>query len=109
MNWTRVFPVFSIAFSLIYVPAFIMNWPLFTYVPRTREFHWFLFQPATAVTPGMYYYGWLMTAALGAIVIALPALALPERLIRRMMPMVWIIPLALLIYVGYELRGYFFR
>ncbi|HXQ49789.1 MAG TPA: hypothetical protein VN802_01740 [Stellaceae bacterium] len=97
MRWMRALPVFSIAFPLLYLPAMYFNLPVFTYVPKTHEFHAFLFQPAGKLGPGMFYYGWLVTAGIAAAAIALAAAYAPEKAIQRIpASLVWIAPLAVI-------------
>ena len=41
----------------------------------------------------MYWYGWTATAALGALVLGLLALLLPERWLQRLWPgSLWLVP-----------------
>jgi len=97
MRWDRVPPIFSIVFPLIYLPTMYYNWPVFTYVPRLREFHFLLYPPPQSEGPGMYYYGWLLTAGIGSVLIALALAALPEKTARRIpASLAWIVPLAVL-------------
>jgi hypothetical protein len=98
--------VFAAAFALIYVLAVDYNWALFTYGPATGEIGP-LVRPASA-GPTMYWYGWLLTAALGAA--ALAALASFVPLSRRLWPCLsWAVPICVILAFGYILRGYFLR
>ena len=106
MNIEKTFPIFAAAFAVIYVFAVELNWALFTYHPKLREWAW-LAQP-TKSGPPMYWYGWLATAFLGASAVSLAALPL----VRRWPPPVWIgwvIPLAVMATFVYLLRGFFLR
>jgi len=98
MRWERALPVFSIVFPLIYLPAMYFNWPVFTYLPRLVEFRWLRYMPAgPAEGPGMYYYGWLLTAGIGAAAIAIVLSALPEHAARRIPAnLAWIAALAVI-------------
>ncbi len=107
MNWTRVFPVFSIAYVISYVPIMFYNWPVFTYVPKTKAFAWGFLQPPAAQAPGMYYFGWLLTAGIVAGVVAAVAATLPEKLIERLVPVTWIAALAMLGVELFILREWF--
>jgi len=79
MTRDRAIPVFSVAFALFYLTATYFNLALFTYHPATGELG-FLAQPAkSAGAPAMYWYGWMTTAAIGAIVVAALATVVPER------------------------------
>jgi amino acid permease len=50
--------------------------------------------PALAfLAPEMYWYGWIATAALGALVFGLVAAILPERWTQRVWPVwLWVVP-----------------
>lgn len=105
-------PVFAIAFAVayavIYIAAIEFNLALFTYHPASEEFY-FLVKPA-ADQPAMYWYGWLATAALGALVIAAVASSVPESWARRVWAgWSWAVPVAMMLFVTYILRGYFLR
>jgi hypothetical protein len=104
MTIAKTFPIFAAAFAGIYVLAVQLNWALVTYHPRLGEWE-LLAQPAKS-GPAMYWYGWLMTATLGAT--ALSVLALP--LTRRFTPPVWlgwVIPLLVMVIFVYLFRDFF--
>jgi hypothetical protein len=106
MSIARVTPLFSAAFALIYVVAVERNLAAVTYHPRTGV--WDLWtQPAVAASsPAMYWYGWMITALVGAV--AVSAIALP--LVRDREPPAWIgwaIPLAVMVSFLYFLRSFF--
>ena len=107
MNWTRALPIFSIAYVIAYVPIMFWNWPVFTYVPRTKEFHWWLVQPTGTQAPGMFYFGWLITAGIVAAIVAAISLALPAKALERLTPLTWIAPLAMLGVEFFILREWF--
>jgi hypothetical protein len=99
---------FTAAFSIIYVLAVEYNWALFTYAPATGKFGPLL-TPATG-GPTMYWYGWIMTAGLGAGVIAGVASLVPEAVAKRVWSgWSWVVPICVLVAFGYILRGYFMR
>ncbi len=99
---------FSVAYAVLYIFAIEYNLALFTYHPASEEFHW-LVKPATD-QPAMYWYGWLTTAGLGALVIAALASWLPESCARRVWPgWSWAVPVAMMLFVTYVLRSYFTR
>jgi hypothetical protein len=106
----RTFAVFSVAFAAAYAVLYVIsiqyNLALFTYHPASEEFHW-LVKPA-ADQPAMYWYGWLATSALGALAFAMIVSSLPAALTVRLWPgWSWAVPLAVMIFFGYILRGYF--
>lgn len=109
MKVARVLPVFSAAYAVIYLVAMYENLALVTYYPRLKQ--WF----ALTVTglpksagPGMYWYGWIATALVGAAAVALLALALPERPLARFMSVAsWAAPLGVVLIIVFLLRGWF--
>jgi hypothetical protein len=101
--------VFAITSPVIYVICEMQNWPLFTYQPASNQFDWFFVPPVRDRGPTMYWYGWIANAAIGAGVLSLLALMLPERIVNRIpMSLVWIVPLAALPVLVYALR-FFWR
>jgi hypothetical protein len=90
------FVVFSLVGAIGYVLAYTFNWPAFAYYPLLNEFHLDRALPAKTSGPSMLYYGWIITAAAAALVLALLiprgiAAKLPARL-------AWIVPLVLIVY-----------
>jgi hypothetical protein len=77
MTIYRVFPVFSTVFAVLYLVVATFNYALFTYHPVLHELD-LMVQPAKA-GPAMYWYGWITTAAIGAIAVAAVAAFFPER------------------------------
>src|SRR4029077_16542298 len=70
----KIVPVFSAAFALIYILSVELNWALFTYHPKIHQWGW-LVEPARN-GPVMYWYGWLVTSALGASAVSVIAFPL---------------------------------
>jgi glucan phosphoethanolaminetransferase (alkaline phosphatase superfamily) len=95
--------VFSIVFGIAYTVAFYFSWALFKYYPLVRQFH--IEDQGKPAGPPISWYGWLATA----LVISLPiALIIPRRLSDRI-PAAWvaIIPaLLILIVLVYEKRWF---
>jgi hypothetical protein len=77
MSFYRAFPVFSTVFAVLYLLAATFNYALFTYHPLLHELD-LLAQPAKA-GPAMYWYGWITTAAIGALVVAAVATFVTDR------------------------------
>ena len=115
MTISRVFPVFAIAFAVIYIgqvylTAFQINLALITYHPQIGVWAPLAEAPRQGQGPAMYWYGWLLTAGLGAGVLAALSLALPARPLDRVWSiLVWVAPLAMMATITYILRGYFLR
>lgn len=108
MTIGRALPVFSIAFALIYIASVEYNLALITYHPQI--FKWGLLAEPPKEGPAMYWYGWLLTSALGAGAIAALSLALPARPFDRVWSiLVWVAPLVMIATIMYILRGYFLR
>jgi hypothetical protein len=74
--------VFGIAFAVIYVISTEVNLPLLTYHPAIGEVG-ILWQPPKS-GPAMYWYGWILTSTLGALAVALIAIATPEPWLQRL-------------------------
>jgi hypothetical protein len=108
MKLTRVFPLFSVAFAVIYVFAMEYNFALFTYHPQLKEFG--LLVQAPKAGPAMYWYGWIVTSLLGAALVSAIALCLPRQWGARLWTgWTWLIPTAAFVVVVYLLRSYFLR
>jgi len=77
--------VFAIAFGVTYCTLYVVctevNLPLFTYHPATGDIG-LLYQPPGR-GPAMYWYGWMLTALIGALALALIATVLPEPWVQR--------------------------
>jgi hypothetical protein len=72
---------FGIAFPLLYTVYERLNWPLFTYHPVLGNLD-FWRQPA-GVGPPMFWYGWIVLAAISAFVVAAVATIIPARWLRQ--------------------------
>jgi hypothetical protein len=88
----RALPFFSAAFVIFYALSVQFNLALFTYHPQLNRFA-FLVEPPKA-GPAMYWYGWITTSALGALLLSTVALALPRQPAMRMWSdFVWLVPI----------------
>jgi len=72
---------FGIAFPLLYTVYERLNWPLFTYHPVLGNVD-FWRQPA-GVGPPMFWYGWIVLAAISAFVVGGIATIIPGQWLRR--------------------------
>ena len=80
----RTFTItFGIAFTLLYTVYERLNWPLFTYQPRTGVLYFWLHRPLPAEGPPMYWYGWIVLAAASAFVVGLIATIVPGQRLRQ--------------------------
>jgi hypothetical protein len=112
MTMPRSFPVFAIVFAVAYAVAYAIsvrnNYALFTYHPALNEFGAGVEKPKDG--PAMYWYGWMATAGIVASVAGLVACYLPQRLTSRLWSgWSWAVPLAVIVFFAYLLRGYFLR
>ena len=99
--------VFAIATPIVYVVCEMANWPLFTYHPGTDRLNFGWAPPVKDEGPAMYWYGWIADTLLGAGVLGLIAVKLPESAVRRIpLALVWIAPLAAVPILLYALRFY---
>jgi amino acid permease len=93
---------FGTAFGPLYALALAKNLALFTVYPSLGLVLWGtrrardVVDPAMGfLAPAMYWYGWAATAGLGALVVGLLALAIPDQLVRWMWTgWLWVIPSA---------------
>jgi len=107
MNWTRAIPVFSATFAVIYVTTITYNLALFSYHPSLNRFEFLVGSPQSGVTP-MYWYGWLTTSALAALLVAAISLTIPSRWTARVWSgLTWVLPIASMLYITYVIRDYF--
>ena len=114
MTLSRAFPVFAIAFAVIYIlqvylTALQINLALITYHPQIGRWAMLAEAPRQGQGPAMYWYGWLLTSALAAGAVAALSLVLPRRLDRVWSILVWVTPLVMGGFITYILRGYFLR
>jgi hypothetical protein len=105
----RLVPIFGIAFALIYAPTMNFNWALATYHPIQGIWQWGVAPPLGGGSPAMYWYGFVFTAALGALAATLGAALIPERITARIPwpNLTWAIPLCAMFYFVYILMPYF--
>jgi hypothetical protein len=106
----RAFPVFAIVFAVVYVVVYALavwkNYALFTYHPAIYEWGFGVQKPKDG--PAMYWYGWLATSVIVALVAGLLASLVPAA--RRLWPgLAWLVPLGAILFFAWLLRGYFLR
>jgi hypothetical protein len=106
------FPLFAIVFAVVYAICYVFavekNYALFTYHPALGEFGLLVEKPREG--PAMYWYGWLLTSGIVALIAGLIACALPSNSIKRLWSgWAWVVPAGVMIVISYLLRGYFLR
>jgi len=106
MRLYRAFPVFSAVFPVLYLAVTYFNLALITYFPTQGELH-SLVQRAKE-GPSMFWYGWILTAGIGAVAISAISLAVPERIGARISPgWIGVIAVGVMLVFVYLLRGWF--
>ena len=111
MTTTR-FPVFAVVFAVVYAVVYVIavenNYALFTYHPADNAFGLLVEPPGTG--PAMYWYGWIATAGISALVMGLIACYIPEGVTKRLWSgLSWAVPIGMMLVVTYLLRGFFLR
>ena len=104
MSIARTFPIFAAAFAVIYAIAVEVNLAAVTYHPKTGA--WGLWTQPPTDGPAMHWYGWLITATVGACAVSL--VTLPAT--KSWVPPAWIgwaVPLATMVAFLYFLRNFF--
>ena len=100
--------IFAVVYAVAYAAAMWQNYALFTYHPVLNQIAMGVEKPKDG--PAMYWYGWMATAAIAAALACLVASLVPDRITRRLWSgWSWAIPLAVLFFLAYLLRGYFLR
>jgi hypothetical protein len=74
---------FGIAFTLLYTVLERLNWPLFTYQPSVGKLYLWLHRPLGGEGPPMYWYGWIVNAAIAALVVGWIATMISGQSLRR--------------------------
>jgi len=81
---TRTFAfTFGIAFTLLYTVYERLNWPLFTWQPAVGKMYFWLHRPLSGEGPPMYWYGWIVNAAIAALVVSCIATIISGQWLRR--------------------------
>jgi hypothetical protein len=104
----RLAAVFAIAFAIIYAPTMDLTWTLATYHPLKGIWDWGKAAPLGGGSPAMYWYGFVFTSALGALVVTALAALIPDKLMERVpwATLTWVAVLGSIAYVGYVLLPY---
>ena len=104
----RLAAIFGIAFAVIYAPTMDNNWTAATYHPIQGIWQLGFAKPLGGGSPAMYWYGFVITAALGAAAVTGIAALVPDKLLDRVpwRPLAWLAPIFSIIYIGYVLLPY---
>ena len=68
---------FAVAFAVLYTLLEQMNWPMFTYHPAVNKVDFWRHAARSGEGPPMYWYGWLVNASIGALVVSAVATFAP--------------------------------
>jgi hypothetical protein len=103
----RLFPVFGIAFAVIYAFVLYYNWALVTYHPKLGI--WELGVAPSRDGPAMYWYGFVLSSAVGALVVTAVAALIPENVRDRVSwpNLTWLVPLCSMVFFLWLLMPYF--
>ncbi len=93
---------------LIVLAANAINWTLATYHPIQGIWQLGRAPPLGGGSPAMYWYGFVITAALGALAVTAITALVPDKLMDRMpwRSLTWLAPLCAIVYIGYVLLPY---
>jgi hypothetical protein len=98
--------VFAVVYAVVYVVALEHNYALVTYHPVLNQFGLLVEEPKAEVA--MYWYGWMATAGIAALAAGVIAALVPKNVAQRLWSgWSWVVPVAMMVVVGYIHRGYF--
>jgi hypothetical protein len=108
----RVFPVFSVAFAVVYFYSVFTDTGPIRYYPLLSQWSLESLGTPDEVGPVMMWYGWVINGVVAGVVAALLAMLAPRRSLERIWagPAVWVVvllPVALFLVILYRLREYF--
>jgi hypothetical protein len=110
MRSARACIVFSAGYAVLYLAAMYYNLALFTYYPAAKQFSPLVPATPQARGPAMFWYGWIATAAVGALALSGLSLLVPGRSAMRLWPgWSWVAPTAVFVALIIILRGWFIR
>jgi hypothetical protein len=104
----RLAASFVIAFAIIYAPTMDYNWTMATYHPIQGIWQFGRAPSLGGGSPAMYWYGFVLTAGLGALIVTAIAAFIPDRLMDRVpwRSLTWIAVLGSIAYIAYVLLPY---
>jgi hypothetical protein len=104
----RLAAIFAIIFAIIYAPTMDYNWTAATYHPIQGIWQFGRAAPLGGGSPAMYWYGFVITAAVGAAAVTALASLIPDNLMDRMpwRSLTWLVPICSIIYIAYVLLPY---
>jgi hypothetical protein len=104
----RLAAIFGVAFALIYAPTMDLNWTAATYHPIQGIWQLGRAPPLGGGSPAMYWYGFIITSALGALAVTVLAALVPDKVLERLpwRSLVWLVPIVVVFYIAYVLLPY---
>ena len=104
----RLAATFAIIFAIIYAPTMDYNWTAATYHPIQGIWQFGRAAPLGGGSPAMYWYGFVITAAVGAAAVTALASLIPDNLMDRIpwRSLTWLVPICSIIYIAYVLLPY---
>jgi hypothetical protein len=104
----RLAAIFGIAFAIIYAPTMDFNWTSATYHPIQGIWQLGRALPLGGGSPAMYWYGFVITAGLGALAVTAIAALVPDEVMERVpwRNLTWVAAICAIIYCGYVLLPY---
>jgi hypothetical protein len=104
----RLAAVFAVAFAIIYAPTMDYNLTAATYHPIQGIWQLGFARSLGGGSPAMYWYGFVITAALGAAIATAITSLIPDHLMERLpwRSLSWIVPICSVIYIAYVLMPY---
>lgn len=104
----RLAAVFAVAFAIIYAPTMDYNWTAATYHPVQGIWQLGFAKSFGGGSPAMYWYGFVITATLGAAVVTAIAALIPHSVLDRVpwQSLTWIVAIVAIVYIAYVLLPY---
>jgi hypothetical protein len=104
----RLAAVFAVAFAILYAPTMDLNWTALTYHPIQGVWALGKAAPLGGGSPAMYWYGFIVTAAIGAAIVTALAALVPDSLMERVpwANIAWVATVCSIGYIAYVLLPY---
>jgi len=107
LRYRTFMTIFSASFSLSYLLVDVLKLPTFSYYPATHKMAWGWLPSSVDDGPAMYWYGWILSSLLMALVVSYLCSMLPINILKRIpLSIAWILPVALIPCLIYTLKFY---